>query len=125
MTVLIADDDPSNLEVAVVILESLGYHVTTAQDGRGVLSLCLDQGKTFDLLILDMVMPVVDGMTVTARLREHPTTRDMVIICTSASASKAARDAGLLVGCDCYLVKPYKREGLVRAITESLQRRAD
>lgn len=125
MNVLVADDDPSNLEVAAVILESLGHRVTTAQDGREVLSLCLDQGKSFDLLILDMVMPVVDGMTVTATLREHPATREMVIICTSASASTAARDAGLLVGCDCYLIKPFKRADLVLAITESLERRAD
>lgn len=123
LNVLVVDDDLTSLQILEVIMSSLGHRVTACHDGREVLDLILTQGRPFDLLIMDVVMPEVDGLTVTARLRENETTRDMTIVCTSASANASARQAAMLVGCDFYLTKPFRRSELLEAVHSTLARK--
>lgn len=123
LNILVADDDPPSLELAQIILEAEGHRVTACRDGAEVVARLLEHGETFDLLLLDVVMPHVDGLTATATLRERPDTQGLPIICTSASANLAAREAGRLVGCTYYLIKPYRRADLLDAIAEVMNER--
>lgn len=118
--VLIVEDEPSNREIAEVILTSHGHTVTCAENGQEALKLCIDEGKAFDAILMDVLMPVMDGLEATRRLRAHPQTRNLTIICVSAKASGSDQGAGLAAGCDTYVRKPYKRKELLNALSEIL-----
>ncbi len=118
--ILVVEDEPSNREIAEVILTSHGHQVTCAANGQEALQLCIDEGKTFDAVLMDVLMPVKDGLEATRRLRAHPQTQDLTIICVSAKASGSDQGAGLNAGCDTYVRKPYKRKELLQALSETL-----
>jgi CheY-like chemotaxis protein len=118
--ILVVEDEPSNREIAEVILTSHGHHVTCAENGQEALDLCLEEGRSFDAVLMDVLMPVMDGLEATRRLRAHPKTQDLTIICVSAKASGSDQGAGLTAGCDTYVRKPYKRKELLQALSETL-----
>ena len=118
--ILVVEDEPSNREIAEVILTSHGHRVTCAENGQEALKLCHDEGMRFDAILMDVLMPVMDGLEATRRLRAHPETRDLTIICVSAKASGSDQGAGLSAGCDTYVRKPYKRKELLQALSETL-----
>lgn len=118
--ILVVEDEPSNREIAEVILTSHGHQVTCAENGVEALRLCHDEGMRFDAVLMDVLMPVMDGLEATRRLRAHPETRDLTIICVSAKASGSDQGAGLTAGCDTYVRKPYKRKELLQALSETL-----
>lgn len=118
--ILVVEDEPSNREIAEVILTSHGHTVTCAENGQEALDLCIDQGKHFDAVLMDILMPVLDGLEATRRLRANPKTQDLVIICVSAKASGTDQGAGFEAGCDAYVRKPYKRKELLQALSETL-----
>lgn len=118
--ILVVEDEPSNREIAEVILTSHGHQVTCAENGQEALKLCHDEGMRFDAVLMDVLMPVMDGLEATRRLRAHPETRDLTIICVSAKASGSDQGAGLTAGCDTYVRKPYKRKELLQALSETL-----
>lgn len=120
LNILIVEDEPSNREIAEVILTSHGHTVTCAENGEEALRLCIDAGQKFDAVLMDVLMPVMDGLEATRRLRAHPATKDLVIICVSAKASGSDQGAGLEAGCNTYVRKPYKRKELLQALSETL-----
>lgn len=120
LNVLVVEDEPSNREIAQVILGSFGHRVETVENGQEALDLLITRGERFDVVLMDILMPVLDGLETTRRLRANPSTKDVPIICVSAKASGSDRGAGLEAGCDYYLNKPYRRKDLLRAITETL-----
>lgn len=118
--ILVVEDEPSNREIAEVILTSHGHTVTCVENGQEALELCIDQGQHFDAILMDILMPVLDGLEATRRLRATPDTKDLVIICVSAKASGTDQGAGFEAGCDAYVRKPYKRKELLQALSETL-----
>lgn len=118
--ILVVEDEPSNREIAEVILKSHGHQVTSVANGQEALELCLSEGQRFDAVLMDILMPVLDGLEATRRLRAHDATRDLAIICVSAKASGSDHSAGLEAGCDAYVRKPYKRKELLHALSASL-----
>lgn len=120
LNILVVDDESTNLEIAEVILSSLGHRVTTCLDGAEALALCLERSERYDLILMDVLMPVMDGLEATRRLRAHPDTRDVPIICLSAKASGSDQTAGLQAGCNLYLTKPYRRADLLHALETTL-----
>lgn len=124
MNVLVADDEPTNVEVIATILASLGHSVATATDGQEALSLCQEWARTsesFDLVILDVYMPVMNGLDVVKRLRANEATCSIPILCCSARAARTDVERGLSVGCDYYLTKPFRRSDFIAAIELTLQ----
>lgn len=103
MKVLIVDDDPVNVAVLASALKGL-YDVETAADGPTALA-ALDV-HTPDLVLLDVMMPEVDGLEVCRRIRAHPTLGDTPVIFITALDSLDAERAGLEVGAVDYLAKP-------------------
>lgn len=122
LRVLVADDEPSNAQIAEIILASAGHSVTCCRNGAEVLELCLTRGERYDLVLMDILMPEVDGLEATRILRSHPMTKDMPILCLSARASGSDRRIGLDAGCTHYISKPIKRPQLLAEIHRTLVR---
>lgn len=122
LRILVVDDDPANREVAEVILRAAGHTVTLVGDGSDAVRLCIEEGQLFDLVVMDIAMPVMDGEEATRRLKSHPRTRHIPVLCCSAKASHANQDDGVEAGCDHYLTKPFRRAQLLEAVEETLAR---
>lgn len=107
-----------NREIAEIILTSEGHEVALAENGQEALDMA--EVQSYDVILMDVLMPVMDGLEATRRLRANPKTQDVPVIGVSAKASGSDRGAGFEAGCDWYLNKPYKRRDLMAAIKETL-----
>ena len=123
LRILSVEDEPSNGEIIQIVLSSQGHHVTTVENGQEALDVLIGERRDFDVVLMDIQMPVLDGLEATRRLRAHPDTRGLVIICVSARASGSDGNAGLAAGCDAYITKPYKSRELLSVLRETLVRR--
>lgn len=113
-TILIVDDDDTLREALVYHLELAGYVVLTATHGQRALELA--QQQPLALLILDIMLPGIDGLEVCRRIRQQPSTASVPILMLTAMGEEIDRVVGLEVGADDYLSKPFSlREFLARA----------
>ncbi|MCB0205641.1 MAG: response regulator transcription factor [Caldilineae bacterium] len=119
MRVLVVDDDAPSLKMTAFLLAEDGYEVFTADNG--IDGLRLIEEKLPDLVILDVMMPGMDGLQVTQRVRA---TMNLPIIILSAKGETADRVTGLDVGADDYLAKPFEPSELLARV-RSVLRRAD
>jgi DNA-binding response OmpR family regulator len=117
MRVLIVDDDRPSLKMTAFLLREEGYTVFTADNGQEALRL-VDE-KTPDLLVLDVMMPGMDGLEVTRRLRRNSS---LPIIILSAKGETSDRVSGLDVGADDYLAKPFEPSELLARVRAVLRR---
>jgi CheY-like chemotaxis protein len=108
--ILLAEDDPSGQKLMQHILDRMGYEVELAGNGKEVLEK-MEQG-VFDIVLMDMEMPVMDGFTATRELRKKEDTKTFPIIALTAHAMKEHREKTLAAGCTDYLSKPINREKL-------------
>lgn len=122
LRVLVVEDEPTNREIAEVILTSQGHQVTSCRNGQEALDLVLGKAERFDVILMDVLMPGMDGLEVTRRIREDPVMKDVPVICVSAKASGSDYAAGIAAGANAYLRKPYRRRELLQAIDEVLKR---
>jgi two-component system, OmpR family, response regulator ResD len=118
--ILIADDEEQMLMLLSSYLEKEGYMIYTAHDGNGVLDLW--NKETFDLLILDIMMPGLDGFTVCKKIRE---VSKVPIIMLTAKGEELDRVNGLKIGADDYIVKPFSPKELVARVEALLRRSND
>jgi DNA-binding response OmpR family regulator len=116
--VLVVDDDPTVREVVVSYLRAAKHEVSEAADGEGALVAMRDVAA--DLIVLDLMLPGIDGLEVCRRLRKS---NDVPIIMLTALGSETDRVVGLEVGADDYLTKPFSPRELVLRV-ESVLRRA-
>jgi DNA-binding response OmpR family regulator len=115
--VLVVEDEPSIREVVSLYLKRAGYQVSVVGDGRAALEL-LSSGA-FDLVVLDLMLPNVDGLEITRWLRERG---DTPIIMLTARREERDRIAGLEMGADDYVVKPFSPQELVSRVRAVLRR---
>lgn len=108
--VLVVDDDPTNRAVCKGCLLRTGYRIREAQDGRDALAKVREQPP--DVIIMDVMMPVMDGLECTQALRADPDTRDIPIIIVSALSRTEDILAGLQAGADEYISKPIRSSEL-------------
>jgi signal transduction histidine kinase len=112
--VLIVDDERRNVELLKVMLSPEGYVLLTATGGEEALGLLAEQKP--DLILLDVMMPVMDGYQVAAKIKENPATRNIPIIMLTALDDRNSRMLGLNAGAEDFLTKPVDRAELcVRA----------
>ncbi|HAX61300.1 MAG TPA: hypothetical protein DCX95_01895 [Elusimicrobia bacterium] len=118
--ILVIDDEISTAELLEVNLKSAGYKVEAAFDGEKALEL-IERGK-FDLIILDIMIPKIDGYEICRRLRKKDTTMLTPIIVLSAKNKPVDKIAGLKLGADEYVTKPFDVEELITRIDSILKR---
>ena len=118
--ILVVDDEPEAVELVEFNLKGAGYAVTTAGDGAEA----LNKARRIqpDLVILDVMMPEIDGMEVCKLLRRDPATSAIPIIMLTAKASEVDRVLGLELGADDYVVKPFSPRELVLRVKKLLER---
>jgi len=117
-TALVVEDEANIRELVALHLGLDGWTVTEAADGQEGLRLARD--KTFDLVILDLMLPGLDGMTVLRALRRDQATRDLPVLLLTARRDESDKVLGLETGADDYLTKPFGVRELVaraRALT--------
>ncbi|MFS0576834.1 response regulator transcription factor [Sporosarcina sp. 179-K 3D1 HS] len=116
-TVLVADDDQDIRDGIEIYLKNEGYHVLKAADGKEALDLL--SSYEVHLLILDIMMPNMDGITATFKIREA---RNIPIIMLSAKAEDSDKIHGLSVGADDYVTKPFHPMELMARVKSQLRR---
>ena len=119
-TVLIIEDDRSLVDVLAYNLRQAGYKVSMAYDGMDGLSQA--QLKIPDLIVLDLMLPVMDGLEVCRRLRSDPHTSDILVLMLTAKVEESDQLVGFSVGADDYVTKPYSIRVLMQRI-KALERR--
>ena len=121
-TILVVDDDPANADSLALLLQVQGYGVSVARSGQEALQR-LRAGPPPDLILLDLLMPGVDGWETAARLQDDPSTRDIpVVILSVMSRDEAGAVPGNVVG---WLTKPVNDLSLLRALEQALAREAE
>jgi len=117
-SILVVDDNVNNTSMLVSLLEPLGFAVSTAENGRAALQ-CLAE-LTPDLVILDMVMPEMDGLEAAEAMRRIPKLTGMKIIGASATVSESARKEEFAALCDAFVTKPIQIDLLLERIKGQL-----
>ena len=117
--ILVVDDIAGNRAAMVDLLAPLGFEVTEAANGREALEMV--QGLWPDLILMDIVMPEMDGLEATQRLRTLDAFKDVPIIAMSAGASGADREESIAAGMNAFLPKPIDMDGLLHQIAALLQ----
>ena len=112
--ILVVDDSPTELRLAVSGLKSKGYLVVTAIDGEEVLSKAVAEQP--DLIVLDVVLPKKNGFQVCRQLKTSPKTQPIKIILLSSKCQETDRFWGLRQGADMYMTKPFEDEELAANI---------
>jgi len=118
--VLVVDDEPDIVELIRYHLEKAGYRCLAGADGAAALRLVRERQP--DLLILDLMLPGLDGLEVCRQLRRDPGTARLPIIMLTARAEEVDRVVGLEVGADDYVVKPFSPRELVARVRALLRR---
>ena len=119
--VLVVEDDKSLADVLDYNLAEAGYEVSVARDGQDGLTQA--EVKVPDLILLDLMLPVVDGLDVCRRLRANAITRDILIIMLTAKSEEFDQVVGFSVGADDYVTKPFSVRVLMERIKALLKRR--
>ena len=118
-TILVCDDDPLLVDIVRFRLTSRGYSVDIASDGGDALER-IHAAKP-DAVVLDCMMPVLDGLQVLRRLRENPETKAIPVIMLSARKQEADVVGALELGASDYMVKPFSPEELVVRLARLLE----
>jgi two-component system phosphate regulon response regulator PhoB len=118
--VLVIEDDRSLAEVLSYNLKVAGYEVIVATDGQD--GLLKAQTRSPDIVVLDLMLPVIDGLDVCRRLRSGAATKDLLIVMLTAKAEESDELIGFSLGADDYVTKPYSVKVLLERI-KALRRR--
>jgi len=120
-TVLAVDDKQTNLEILAGILKSAGYSVVTATDGVEAWNILEQRGGDFEAILLDRIMPNMNGLEVLEKIKSHPGLQSIpVIMQTSAGAAHEVLE-GIQAGAFYYLTKPYKKKILLGIVQAALR----
>ncbi len=120
--ILIVDDEPETVRVLAVMLGMKGYEVRKAF--RGVQALEMIAREPPDLVLLDIMLPDIDGIGILRRLRSAPATRQLPVVLISARSSDEAVRTGMAAGATDYVVKPFNRIDLFQRIAAALAKHA-
>ena len=113
-TILIVDDNPHNLQVLANILREAGYRVATAKDGGKALTFA--EKRRPDLILLDVMMPEMDGFEVCRRLKASPDTQEIPVLFISALTETADKVNGFAAGGLDYITKPFQKEEVLARV---------
>jgi len=112
--ILIVEDEESLLKLESILLTSKGYQVEGVADGRAALEAIKNHAP--DLVLLDIMLPEIDGFEVCRRIKEDPATKHIPVIMLTAKKSREDMARGEQVGADWYITKPFKSAMVIETI---------
>jgi two-component system, cell cycle response regulator DivK len=118
-TILIVEDNPTNMKLSTFVLESADHTVISATDAE--IGLALARARHPDLILMDIQLPGMDGLEATALLKADETTRGIPVIALTALAMKGDEERIRAAGCDGYIAKPLDYKELLLAVKTSLE----
>jgi PAS domain S-box-containing protein len=121
LRILLAEDNPVNQQVALAILRKRGHHLTVVDDGQQALDAAALGG--YDIILMDIHMPNLDGIAATAAIRQLSQGASVPIVAVTADASPAERERCLAAGMDDFLTKPYTAKALYSIAEATVARR--
>jgi phosphoserine phosphatase RsbU/P len=119
-TILVVDDSPVNLRLVVRTLEGRGYRLLAAKNGRAALEIA--RRARPDLILLDIMMPEMDGFEVCRALKSDPSTRDSIVLFLSALGEVTDKVTGLELGASDYITKPIQPEEVIARVANHVAR---
>lgn len=117
--VLIVEDNPANMTLAVFLLQSAGHEVLSATDAE--IGLTLARGEQPDLILMDIQLPGMDGLQATGLLKDDPSTRGIPVIALTALAMKGDEERIRAAGCDGYIAKPLAYKEFLATVSAQLE----
>jgi two-component system cell cycle response regulator DivK len=117
-TILIVDDNPTNMKLSTFLLESADYTVLAATNAETGLTMAREGHP--DLILMDIQLPGMDGLEATALLKADEATRDIPVIALTALAMKGDEERILAAGCDGYIAKPLDYKDFLASIKARL-----
>ena len=121
--VLLAEDEPNIVESLTFILERSGFDVATTTNGRQALEVALSD--TPDILILDVMLPELDGYEVLRRLRADARTKTLPVLMVTAKGQREDRETAMKCGADMFITKPFVNSELIAAVEKLAVGRPD
>jgi two-component system cell cycle response regulator DivK len=118
--VLIVEDNPTNMTLAVFLLQSAGHTVLSATDAEAGLKLAC--GERPDLILMDIQLPGMDGLEATGMLKRDEMTRAIPVIALTALAMKGDEERIRAAGCDGYIAKPMRYQEFLATVAAQLAR---
>lgn len=118
-TVLAIDDTKRILDIVKYFLENEGYKVKVASDGESGFQIAMEGGV--DLILLDIMMPGVDGYAICEKLKKEPRTKDIPIVMLTAKAIIMHTPRDFFYGLYGFLAKPFSREQLIKIVEDTLK----
>ena len=121
-TAMLVEDNDVNMEIAHFFLEELGFQIVSAKNGKEALELFQKEPEnTFDFIFMDVMMPVMDGLEATKRIRALPSAyaRKIPILAMTANAFQEDRQSCLEVGMNGHIAKPLKKEDIIKELLRS------
>lgn len=112
--VLLAEDEPNIVESLTFLLDRAGYEVSVETDGRRALSAALSNAP--DVLILDVMLPELDGYEILRQLRSDSRATDLPIVMLTAKGQREDRETALDYGADMFITKPFANSEIVAAV---------
>jgi DNA-binding response OmpR family regulator len=116
--ILVVEDEESLLKLESILLSSKGYNVTGVMDGKSALEEVMAHRP--DLVILDIMLPEIDGFEVCRRIKENPATSAIPVVMLTAKKNSQDVARGTEVGANAYLTKPFKSAKVIEVIEELL-----
>ena len=116
--ILIVEDEESLLKLESILLTSKGYDVRGVSNGREALEAIAEEKP--DLVLLDIMLPEIDGFEVCQRIKDDPETRDIPVVMLTAKKSREDMARGEKVGADWYITKPFKSVMVIETIQRFL-----
>lgn len=112
--VLVAEDEPNIVESLIFVLERAGFDVAVESDGRSALAAATDNPP--DVLVLDVMLPELDGYEVLRRLRADKRSQSLPVLMLTAKGQREDRETALNSGADVFMTKPFSNAEIVAAV---------
>lgn len=116
--VLVIEDNPTNMKLAITLLESAGHQVLTAADAET--GLAIARAERPELILMDIQLPGMDGLEATSLLKTDPATAAIPVIALTALAMKGDEERIRAAGCDGYIAKPMRYQEFLTTIAAQL-----
>ena len=121
--VLVAEDNQPTADLTQRMLELFGYRVTVARNGVEAVAKAI--AELPDLIVMDINMPVMDGLQAASEIRKEPRTQSIPILAATAKAMPGDKEKCLASGCNDYIAKPYTHHQLIASVKQLLNKPSD